>query len=672
MDKIWKNHWVCAPEFADLKPLQTLHGQYDTSFVRETHNEVLKNVHTLYRKEIVFSESPQKVYLDITGDDYYKLFINGKFVTQGPAQSYAFCYYYNHLDVTEYLHAGKNVIGVHVYYQGLINRAYNSGDYRQGLIAEMYADGISVMDDCWRCTRAEEYGTTHTFGYETQYNEIIDNRQKIIGWKEIDFDDSDWMEAVPKAEDDHELLLQPTLNVVQEDVFPVVVKSKKDGFLIDFGQQITGTFYMKAQGKQGNQIQILFGEELKEDGDVRCDLRCNCLYEDGLVLAEGINELEQYEYKCFRYVQLKTESEVTTCEYKVHYRHYPLNEEYCPCPSEDDLVKAIWEIAKNAIKNCTQEVFVDCPHREKAQYLGDMTIEAHSFSYLSGDLSMFKKGLLDFVHSTKVCKGMMAVAPGSFMQEIADFSLCFPYQVLLYYDLTKDNTFLKQMIPVTEDLIGYFSQYAREDGLLTNVIGKWNIVDWPSNLRDNYDFDISNVIPGEGCHNVINALYVGAYICLEKMKDIAGIRYESHVEALKKSFVNAFYCERTGLFVDSTISNHSSLHANAYALFYNLAPEGHHIVELIQEKGFSCGLFIAYFVLYGLLRSGNKKLVFQLITNRTEHSWYNMLSEGATTGYEAWGKEQKWNTSLCHGWASLPISVLMDMQNQNWRFVLDK
>ena len=38
----------------------------------------------------------------------------------------------------------------------------------------------------------------------------------------------------------------------------------------------------------------------------------------------------------------------------------------------------------------------------------------------------------------------------------------------------------------------------------------------------------------------------------------------------------------------------------------------------------------------------------------------NMLRECATTCFEAWGKEQKWNTSLCHPWACAPISILIE------------
>ena len=37
-----------------------------------------------------------------------------------------------------------------------------------------------------------------------------------------------------------------------------------------------------------------------------------------------------------------------------------------------------------------------------------------------------------------------------------------------------------------------------------------------------------------------------------------------------------------------------------------------------------------------------------------------MLREGATSCWEAWGRDQKWNTSLCHPWASAPIIMIIE------------
>ncbi len=659
-EKIWKNRWICNPKYRDLEPLQLLHRQLDPEFRLPEHREELKNNHTLFRKKIQIEHLTDRVILDISADDYYKLYINGKYVTQGPASSYFFCYNYNRIDITDHIIEGENIIAVHVYYQGLVNRAYNSGDYRQGMIAEIHMAGEQLADDCWRYKEAEEYGASRTIAYDTQFDELIDNNKKIIGWKERDFDDSSWEKAAIKENDDHILMMQQTKNLQMEYRTPVEVKRVEGGWLLDFGKDLTGTFYMKAWGKRGDRVRIIYGEELQQNGLVRNDMRCNCLYEDSLVLAEGENELEQFEYKCFRYVQLTTDDPVQMDGFRVDYRHYPFDDGYAEFYSGDELIDGIWKICKNAVKNCAQEAFLDCPHREKGQYLGDLTVTAHAFHYLTGDDALFRKALTDFAHSTEICSGMMAVAPGSFMQEIADFSLLYPYQLLLYYHFTEDREFLEQLLPVAEGVERYFDRFKNKEGLVENVKTKWNLVDWPENLRDGYDFDLSQPVVGDGCHNVINALYIGMKKCLNRIREILDIPGRSETEKLIEAYIKVFYDEERGLFTDAYGSRHCSLHANVFPAFYGVLPKGNRISELIRDKGLSCGVFVSYFVLYALIRMGEKGLAYDLIVNTTEHSWYNMLKEGAETSFEAWGKDQKWNTSLCHAWAAAPIPVLKE------------
>lgn len=675
-EKQWMNRWICNPKYQNLVPLKLLHKQLDTEFQIPKHREDLKNNHTLFRKRVELSPGVKQVILDISADDYYKLYVNGQYVTQGPANSYAFCYNYNKIDITGFVKPGENVLAVHVYYQGLVNRAYNSGDYRQGMIAELWADGVQLIDDSWRYTEAKEYGFTRTIAYDTQFDEVIDNRRKHTGWKEIEYDDSSWEMAAICENDDHALVLQTTRNLEMEHRLPVVIRKLENGYLLDFGEELTGTFYMKAKGCQGDEVTIWFGEELLTDTQVRYELRCNCLYEDKLILEEGENELEQFEYKCFRYVQLTMKQAVRDgniqdslklYDFRVDYRHYPFDDSVCSFHSENELVNQIWSICKNAVRNCAQESFVDCPQREKGQYLGDLTVTAHSFYCLTGDSALFRKALIDFAHSTVICEGMMAVAPGSFMQEIADFSLMYAYQLLLYYQCSKDETLLRRLLPVAEGIERYFDRFQNETGMIENVNTKWNLVDWPDNLRDNYDFDLPQPVVGEGCHNVINALYVGMKKCMEEIRKILGITQKPQFEKLREAFIQSFYCQKTGLFVDSTVSTHSSLHSNTFSAFYGLQPEGNRIAELIRQKKLCCGVFVSYFVLYALLNMGETELAYELITNKTEHSWYHMIQEGATTAFEAWGKEQKWNTSLCHAWASAPIPVLMDLQKVSWK-----
>jgi hypothetical protein len=665
MGKVWTANWIMDTRFNGLAPLNVFHKQLDT-VVTPKHMEHLKNNHMLVRKEFELTQSFSHSYLDISADDYYKLYINGQFIGQGPAPAYYFQYNYNRYEVSKYLRTGNNVIAVHVYYQGLVNRVWNSGDYRQGLIAELFVSDALYLktDSTWKYTKAREFVGTETIGYETQYNETIDQRLKETGWRECGYSDESWQNACVNLADEHELIMQQTATLDIYEIKPMKVESIAEGhYLIDFGQEITGQFKMQACGQSGQTIEVLCGEELDEDGShVLFKLRCNCTYQELWTLSGREDVLEYYDYKAFRYVEVVGPvNSFDPDSFSAIVRHYPFVEDRCIFHSSNPLLNAIWGICKNSIKYGAQEVFVDCPTREKGQYLGDATVTTHAHLYLAGDLSLFKKTLQNFAASSFICPGLMAVAPGSFMQEIADFSLQWPLQLLNYYHQSGDLAFLEEMYPIADGILQYFKKFQRTDGLLENVKEKWNLVDWPQNYRDEYDFDLSEVV-GEGCHNVINAFYIGAVKKVNEIKRILGDKNFYDIRRLEKAYQKAFYREDLKLLVDSTVSGHTSLHSNMLALFFELAPEAakSSIVALIKDKKLNCGVYNTYFLLKGLANVGEYELVYELITSEDIHSWGNMLKEGATTCFEAWGKDQKWNTSLCHPWASSPIPVIIE------------
>lgn len=70
------------------------------------------------------------------------------------------------------------------------------------------------------------------------------------------------------------------------------------------------------------------------------------------------------------------------------------------------------------------------------------------------------------------------------------------------------------------------------------------------------------------------------------------------------------------------------------------------------------GVYMAYFALAALVKQGEREFAEELVTDK--NCWHNMLSEGATTTFEVWGKEQKKNTSLFHPWATAPLIVFSD------------
>ncbi|MFI3141287.1 MAG: family 78 glycoside hydrolase catalytic domain [Clostridia bacterium] len=646
--------------FENLRPVSVFYKENEGC--EYVPNKKYENQHILFRKEFNCTD-PTNTKILITADDYYKLYINGKFVTQGPAPSYNFAYYYNSIDISEFLHEGSNTIAVHTYYQGLINRVWVSGDQRHMLICEIQREGEALLstDETWKTAiHSAYYSCGDLAGYKTSFVEGYDASAKEVDFENVDFDDSKWKNAVVKNFSYYRLIPQPTEQLQVYKQKPTLI-SKKDGvYIYDTMQEVIGYVTFTASGKKGKKIIIKSGEELKSNGKVRYKLRCNCTYKEEFKLVEKSVRYKQYDYKAFRYLQIEVPKNCYFDEdsFEIVVRHYPF-EEKIACPVADENVEAIWSLCSNTIKYGVQEILMDCPTREKGQYLGDATISAIAQSILTQDATFMKKVLMDFARTSFVSTGLLAVSSCSFMQELADYSLQFPLQILWVYNFTKDKEFLKQMQPYARQLCEYFEYYEREDGMLHNIFDKWNMVDWPMNLRDDYDFPLTRPITA-GCISVINAFYVGAVTALEQINDELGIEHEKKADKLKESFVKNFFDEETGLFVDSDVSKHSSLHANVLPLLFSIKPDANAaMIKHIDSKGLSrCGVYMAMFFLVALRNAGENELMLKHL--KSDGAWNKMLSQGATTCFEAWGKEDKNNTSLFHPWATAPIIALTD------------
>ena len=73
--------------------------------------------------------------LRITADSFYRLYVNGRWVNDGPCRSWPEHFQYDVVDVTSYLHAGKNEVRV-------LARYYGVGDFHRvpkqaGLLAQL-------------------------------------------------------------------------------------------------------------------------------------------------------------------------------------------------------------------------------------------------------------------------------------------------------------------------------------------------------------------------------------------------------------------------------------------------------------------------------------------------------------------------------------------------------
>ena len=644
--------WITDEEFCNLAPRNVFFRQLERQKLDCSEH---RNAHILFRRDFTLDSLPEKALIFITADDYFKLYINGKFVSQGPAPSYHSAYNYNAFDVSEYLCKGKNILAVHTLYQGLINRVWQSGDNRHGLILDMTADGKIILssDESFKTARHTAFSEIGTVGYETQFLERYDSRDPVCNFASPKHDDSNWQNARLSEVCDHTLVPQKTKSLDFEIIKPILAQKRgKNTLFIDFGKIYVGYFSAKATGKSGDTVVLRFGQELCDDGSVRWEMRCNCKYaEDWILSGNDGDTLEQFDYKSFRYAEITLPEGVQLSEISLVARHYPFGSA-CGLRGEyvgDKDLEAIWKLCTNTVKYGVQEVIQDCMDREKGFYVGDGCYTALTHILLTGDDSIVRKLIDDGFYSTFITEGTVTCLDCSFMQEIAEYPLIMIFLVLWHYRLTGDAEYLDGNYPKVIKLLECYRQSYEKDGLIRDL-DKWCVVEWPANYRDGYDVDIAE---GKVCHTAhvsINAYYLEAVHTANIMAKILNKPLYRDEAPIRNRMLDAFYDREAHLFNDSEETTHKSYIGNLFG--YAFIPTGDaefekNMLEMIDRRGVSdVNMFGMFVMLQSLSRYGKDGYILKQLKNPL--AWLNMLKEGATTTFEAWGKDYKWNTSLFH------------------------
>ena len=642
--------WVTTPELAALPAYNVFHRQLDRSNPPNPFAAV-NNRHVLFRKKFALERlAPTAIF--ITADDYYKLYVNGRFVGQGPAPCLPIRQYFNEMDITPFLHEGENTVAVHTYYQGLVNRVWTSGDNRHGLLFDIVSGGrtVAVSDASVRQRLHSAYTACGIVGYGTQFMERYDANAPEVGFERPGFDDSGWQAAVVSPKDDYTLCAQPSRQLVFETIRPERVVRTRTGYLVDFGAVNVGYLVFSAKGPKYADITMKFAQELNPDGTVREKLRANCLYVSHFVLSGGLDTLDEFDYKSFRYVELLMPEGAALDEGSVRFvsRHYPF-ELKTECKYDDAAHLAVWRLCVDSLHYGVQEVIQDCMDREKGYYLGDGCYTLLTYCLLTHEYSLMEKFFDDFLDTAFVNRGLMTCACCSFMQEIAEYPLMMIALVRAYLVLTGNTRFVAERYGRFADILDYYREaYAEEDGLL-NRLDKWCVVEWPASFRDGYAVEPEGRVSIVK-HNVINAYYIGAVKAMNHIAKAVGRGPYADAAALEDAFVKAFYLPESHLFRDNVQSDHISMPGNVFAAFHGIVPDDGFraaFLRMVKEKGIGSVMFFQAFPLLAYLtRAGEHALVGQMLVDKA--AWPRTIAEGGRRTFEGWGKDDKDNASLFH------------------------
>ncbi len=646
------------------------------------------------RRAIELTQIPADTTIRITANAYYVLYVNGAWVSRGPARSTHGRRAFDELDVRPYLKTGRNVFAVLVYRVGVAT-FIDTNEGESGL----WIDGELVRTDPhWKVAPAEAYLPTATrltvqLGFQEHYDANLADH-----WTAPDYDDTRWDKPVVftpsvfleprgiplltnalrsperliacsvtpsapgwEASDNPTALYAQEAHVwmpAESDDRPQEVSAR----LLDFGNEVYGTLLVRAADGDCGTLDLLICESLTgvtPDILAPSPARPAIHFAHRLVLSGKEFEHEFTMPLGFRYlVVIVRGGTFPRAEFLVREQLYPLavTGRFL---SSDPVLNAIWQSCEWTQRRCMSDAYMDCPWREQAQWWGDARVQGQNTFRLSTDTRLFERGLRQ-IGQTKVPGGLPnAFAPAlEHNCVIPDFALTW---VMTHFDLYRQtgslNMFHENRARIDE-VLEYFNARTAADGLQHRDPRFWLFLDWCEELfRD-------------GATTVFNLFYL---MTLREMAAFSGESVFAHrAQALQEAIDARLYdatnrrlCD--GLREDGTRVEHQSPHATALAILLGLYPQDHAfwadtilkpLVTGALKKHLQPTPFFMYYIFEAMKALGLRSEVVQCVRNW----WGNNITAGFATTPESWmvdGRRGEW--SCCHAWSAHPLVQLSEL-----------
>ncbi len=483
----------------------------------------------LFKKELHLDEVPGEYVINISADNRYILYVNGKAVARGPARGDINRWMFETLDIATFLKPSENHIAAKVWNMAQLKPVAQMS-YETGLIIQGNSEKEKAIntDNSWRVAIDRAY-TFYRINHLKRYyasgpGEKFDGSLHPWDW-EISNVQTDWVQAKEGNNGRSLRSLASTGKLEGRQLFPRTIpmmEAKQQSFaavrrtegienadaLIASGESIeipansfvkilldqghlTNAYPQLGYSKGANStIKVTYAESLfyPENGEPTFE-KGNRDVVDGKVMwgnydtievDGGENRLfEPLWWRCFRYVEL----EITTREeplvleqFSSEFTAYPLelNSEF---KCNDPVLSDIFDVAWRTQRLCAGETFFDCPYYEQLQYTGDTRIQGLITAYSSGDTLLWKDAIIDYYDSRLPFGLTQSRYPCSQTQIIGTFSLVWITMVHDYMMHCQDDRFIQKMIPAILDILYWYDERTESNGMLGHL-ESWLFVDW--------------------------------------------------------------------------------------------------------------------------------------------------------------------------------------------------
>ena len=347
------------------------------------------------------------------------------------------------------------------------------------------------------------------------------------------------------------------------------IAMQKDSFVIlDFGINLTGFIGATITCLKPTTLYFVF-DEILTDNDVKFN-RLGCLSAVTYELEPGTYNVESCEPYTMRY--LKVIAYEGECEVKdVWLREYAnssIARSGFRC--SNDKVNRIYQAARETFRQNAVDIFMDCPSRERAGWLGDSFFTARVAADLTGTTLVEKNFIENFLLPEKFAHIPPGMLPMCYPADhydgvfIPNWALWFVVQLGEYLERTGDRALVDGLRSRVVDLFDYFEPFKNSDGLLEKLDG-WIFVEWSKANKFVQDVNYPT-----------NMLYASALATAGRLYDIPDyIREANEIRDVirKQSFNGSF-------FVDNAIrdkngklrvTDNKSEICQYYAFFFDVA-----------------------------------------------------------------------------------------------------
>ena len=602
----------------------------------------------------------KKVTLNILGLGFFKCYINGKCINPDtflPLSSdfEASCdpvdevlsghrIYVPQFDISEFVQSGDNVIAVH----------YGGGWYTH----RSRVFGMPKL--IFRISAEEENGIVNFVsdencriadGFVYEYDFVKYEKHNFADFTDcfgLDFDDSSWSNAVETEDLKSEYCTTDCNADALKRELPVKeIGRSENGKVYDVGINTTGYPVLEINAPKGEEVTVVFSEELLEDGNIDLSHHHSQQY---TIISDGTKRRVQPEFMwfTFRCFEITGDAE-------------PL---YVKEINADVPVTSTFE-CDNETLNWTYNTFIhtmlcnmhtghpsDCPHLERRGYTGDGQLTTHAVLSIFDARAFYEKWLQDIADSQDILSGHIQYTapyirsgggPGGWGCAIVEV----PYQLYCHYG---EKEILSRYYGNMRRYIDYLEAHS-EFGLVTSdKEGEWCLGDWCG----------PNVLYTDKCilsHNqqvILPAPMVNTYFMvksLNRMCEIAQLigKDEDIPEYLEKISTrkNAIRAAYFNAFDDNFIMNVQG--ANAFGVDLGLGNKEtyNNMVNYYKKTGcFDTGIFATDILTRVLFENGDADLAVDLLTNNGPQGFRHWRENGATTFHEYWDSNR--SRSHCH------------------------